>query len=795
MLSPRWQKILSDLWLNKARTLLVILSIAVGVFAIGTIVTTRIIITRDLAATYAERNPSDAVLYMDRVDNALLSVVRRMPEVAEAAPRRSVYGKLRASGADDWVDISLVVLPDYTNQQLDIITLEAGAWPERRDEIVMERSSLDFAGVSLGDEVLVETPLGRQYALRVVGVAHDMGRTDAAFYNEATGYLNARAVQWMGLPDGYNELFLTFTGTASSQEHNRRAAQAVRERLAREGVSVYWDYIAEPGKHPAASTIEALTLVLAAMSVFALVLSSFLIVNVITAILARHKRQIGIMKAFGARDGQVVRMYFSLVLVFGVLALVIALPLGVVGARWLTTFVADTVNFDIVSFDLLPEVLAIQVLVALIVPVIAGLYPIIAGTRVTVREAINDYGIGSPGSETALLPRIFARLTFLPRPFLISLGNTFRRTGRLTLTLFTLTLAGAIFVSVFSVRDSMTLTLQDALAYWDYDVTLELGGSYDRRRVEREVWRIEGITAVESWRSAGGYRVRPDGSEGFWLTIYDVPAETDMITPIMVEGRWLRPDDGNAIVINTGYLEQEPDIRVGDDLVLRLKGRDRPFRVVGIAQALLVGPLAYTNQPYLATTINEPRTVDRVLIETREDTPAYRAAIAEEVGMHMRRAGMIGASTFTFDTAISQIQYQFNILLVVLLIMVALLTLVGGLGLTGTVAINVLERTRELGVMRAIGATGATIRGIVMAEAVIIGVISWALGFVLALPVSRPLSDMIGMAFLGTPLRYTFSTDGGLIWLGVTVVLCILASFVPAYRASRMSVAEVLVYE
>src|SRR5690606_42141835 len=100
----------------------------------------------------------------------------------------------------------------------------------------------------------------------------------------------------------------------------------------------------------------------------------------------------------------------------------------------------------------------------------------------------------------------------------------------------------------------------------------------------------------------------------------------------MVEGRWLRPDDGNAIVFNTGYLEQEPDIRVGDDLVLRLKGRDRPFRVVGIAQALLVGPLAYTNQPYLATTINEPRTVDRVLIETREDTPAYRAAIAAEIG-------------------------------------------------------------------------------------------------------------------------------------------------------------------
>lgn len=794
MLSPRWQKILSDLWLNKARTLLVILSIAVGVFAIGAIATTRTLVNRDLAATYAERNPSDAVLYFDHVDDALLSVVRRLPEVAEAAPRRSVYGELR-NNSGEWLDVALYVLPDYAEQQLDIITLEAGTWPQRRSEIVMERSSLDFAGVALGDEIVVETPLGRQYTLRVVGVAHDMGRTDAAFYNEATGYVDSRAAQWMGLPEGYNELFLTFTGDTSNMEHNRRAAQTVRERLAREGISVYWDYIAEPGKHPAASTIEALTLVLAAMSVFALVLSSFLIINVITAILARHKRQIGIMKAFGARDGQVMRMYFSLVLVFGLLALLIALPLGALGARLLTSFVANTVNFDIVRFDLLPEVLAVQAVVALIVPVFAGLYPILSGTRVTVREAMTDYGIGSPGSDTALLPRIFARLSFLPRPFLISLGNTFRRTGRLVLTLFTLTLAGAIFVSVFSVRDSMSLTLQDALAYWDYDVTLELNGSYDERRVEREVRRIDGVVAMETWKSAGGYRIRPDGSEGFWLTVYDVPAQTDMITPIMVEGRWLSPDDLNAIVINTGYLEQEPDIRVGDELVMRLKGREEPFRVVGIAQALMVGPLAYTNQPYLAETINEVRTVDRVLIETEEKTPAYRTAVAEEVGAHVRRAGMVSASTFTFDTAISQIQYQFNILLVVLLIMVALLTLVGGLGLTGTVAINVLERTRELGVMRAIGATGATIRGIVIVEAVIIGLISWGLGFALAVPVSRPLSNMIGTAFLGTPLRYTFSTDGGLIWLGVTVVLSILASFVPAYRASRMSVSEVLVYE
>lgn len=794
MISPRWQKIFSDLWLNKARSLLVILSIAVGVFAIGAIITTRIVINRDLNSEFATRSPSDATLYIDNVDDTLLSVVRRMPGVEAAGPRRLIYGEVEAA-PDRWVDISLYVLPDFENQPVDIITLVEGRWPERRDEIVIERGALNFANTGLGQTITLETQLGRQYDLTVVGVAHDLGRSSAEFYNDATGYIGTRSVTWMDLPQGYNELHLAFTGDTSSMEHNRAAAQTVRDRLARDDVAVRFVIIPEPGKHPAAPTLEALSLVLAAMGGFSLVLSAFLVINVITAILARHKRQIGVMKAIGARSPQVTRMYFSLVLIFGVLALVIALPLGAAGAWWLTNFVAQTINFDIVSFGVLPEVFAVQAVIALIVPLFAGLWPILSSTRVTAREAMSDYGISTAGDGEGLFQRILSRMNFLPRPFLLSLGNTFRRTGRLILTLFTLTLAGAIFVSVFSVRDSLALTLDDALRYWDYDITLELGDSYREQRVDREIARVPGVVAVEGWKSGGGYRIRPDGTEGYWVTIYDVPANSEMISPIITEGRWLLPEDQNAIVVNTSMLDQETDIQVGDQMVIRLAGREQPFTVVGIAQALLVGPTAYTNSPYLAEVTRESGRVDRMLVVTDQHTPAYRTQVAETLGEHIRRAGMPGAYTFTLDTTIAQVRYQFNILLLILLIMVALLTLVGGLGLTGTIGINVLERTRELGVMRAIGATGGTIRSIIVWEAIFMGLISWALGFALAVPVSRPLCDVIGVAFLGTPLRYTFSTDGGLIWLGVTIVLSTLASFVPAYRASRMSVSRVLSYE
>jgi putative ABC transport system permease protein len=107
----------------------------------------------------------------------------------------------------------------------------------------------------------------------------------------------------------------------------------------------------------------------------------------------------------------------------------------------------------------------------------------------------------------------------------------------------------------------------------------------------------------------------------------------------------------------------------------------------------------------------------------------------------------------------------------------------------------VLERTREIGVMRAVGATGLAITQIVIVEGLLIGLISWAVGTVLAYPLSKGLTDMVGNSILRSPLSYTFSTSGMLLWLALAMVLASLASLLPARNASRISVREVLAYE
>ena len=108
---------------------------------------------------------------------------------------------------------------------------------------------------------------------------------------------------------------------------------------------------------------------------------------------------------------------------------------------------------------------------------------------------------------------------------------------------------------------------------------------------------------------------------------------------------------------------------------------------------------------------------------------------------------------------------------------------------------NVVERTREIGVMRAIGACSRTIVGMFVAEGVLIGGLSWLLAVPLSVPGARLFSDLIGEVVLAMPLDFVYSAGGMVLWLLIVVVLSALASLWPALRAAQLSIREALAYE
>ncbi len=518
-------------------------------------------------------------------------------------------------------------------------------------------------------------------------------------------------------------------------------------------------------------------------------------VNTISAILAQQVRQIGVMKAIGAQTGQLVQMYLVSVLIFGVLSLLISIPLGAWATYAFVNFVAGLLNFFTIPFRMPPEALALQVAVGLLVPLLAAVVPVVSGARLTVLEALSSYGLGKGGFGKSRIDRLLERVRGLPRPVLISLRNTFRRKSRLVLTLSTLVLGGAIFIAVLTVYSSLMATLDDALSYWNYDVDVNFARAYRIEQITNSALSVPGVTAAESWSGNRARRVRGDGTESPNIFVLAPPADTTMINPRMLAGRWLDPADENAIVINSIVLEEDPDIEVGDTVRLKFGERESDWRVVGIAQGVLSGPIAYANYAYFARANRFVGRAGQVQIALDHHEGAYQQQMATLLKTRFEADGLDVISTSTIASTRENVVVQFNILVAFLSIMAVLIAVVGALGLTGPMSINVLDRSREIGVMRAIGASDSSVLRIFLVEGLLIGLISWCIGAVLSIPISQLLSYTVGVAFLDAPLSYTFSTFGAGLWLVLVMLLAGLSSWWPSWNASRLTVRDVLAYE
>ena len=267
----------------------------------------------------------------------------------------------------------------------------------------------------------------------------------------------------------------------------------------------------------------------------------------------------------------------------------------------------------------------------------------------------------------------------------------------------------------------------------------------------------------------------------------------------MTEGRWLLPTDTNAAVVSDNIAGQQ-GWAVGDTITLEdVRGRSFDAEVVG----LLFDPATNTSVHVpLATVQTEWRyagLTNALMAQTADTSPEGQTAVAvaledaleaRSIGVGPR--GVFGQNTVADISASSS--DGFAIILNLLAVMAVVIALVGGVGLSGVLSLSVLERRREIGVMRAIGASNWQVIRLFVGEGMLLGVMSW----VIALPLSIPLAyffSTFALSFaLDQQLVYRFTPAGAIIWLVIIMVLAIIASALPARGASKISVRESLAY-
>ena len=800
MLSARWIKILSDVTGNRTRTFLISLSIGVGLFAVGTIVAARSMLDEGMAQAFAAVNPSSGIVRtMELFDEGLLHSVRHMDGVAAAEARRIIDARV-LDGNGKWNNLAIFAVNDFEEMQVNRIWAQSGAWPPPEQEILIERAALPLLGVDIGDTLLIETSDQRERNVRVAGTVHDAAQVPAQFDNSPYGYVSMRTLSWFGESYGFNELDIAVDRTEDTA-YTQQVINAVKDKVERNGFTIPLSMMAEPGQLPLDDILQAVLLLMGAIGLLSLFLSVFLIINTVSAIMAQQKHQIGIMKAVGADTGQLLTTYLITVSVYGLLALMISVPLSLVGARALSRFLAAMFNFDLSVAQVPPTAILLQVGIGLIIPAVASLYPLLTTLQVMPAEAISVYQLGQGRFGMSWLDRRlsgnnlwFAR-SFLQRTYLLSLRNTFRNKTRLGLTLITLTLAGAIFVAVFSVSTSVDRALDGILSVYNFDAIIHFDRPYRMEKISRQGMAVDGIDAIDSWLQLPARRVRPDGTKSETLYLFAPRAGSPMVPgPPIAEGRWLLPEDENAIVVDAILLQKEPDIHVGDEILFKIDGKERPFRVVGLSLGIMA-PIAYANYPYIAHLTGHTGEGQVALIAINEQMQPDIAHTINQLENQYERNGLNVELVGTIAEERADGEAFFGIIVSLLMIMAVLLALVGGLGLMGTVSINVLERTREIGVLRAIGAPNRGVTRIFVVEGIAVGIMSWVLGGVFAIPLGQALCTGVGMPIMGAPLAFSYSLPGLGAWLLLVIALSALASMLPARRAAQLTVREVLAYE
>lgn len=504
---PRWYKVLRDLWINKTRTLLVMLSIAVGICAVGIITSAQIVLNREMNSAYAATNPASSTIYVSPFDRQLVQTVRNMPGIRDAAGHNSVEARFLTTDGD-WRSFDLIVVPDFNHISINTITSESGIWPPRKRQILLERSSLDYLGARVGDAAVIETSRGKQYQLEIAGVVHDLSVGNARIGGTGHAYISLDGLELLGEGRILDEMRIVVADQPNDKVHIYNVTLEVQKKIEKAGYTVYGFNVPNPGQHWASDIMKPLLLILGVLGTFSLLLSGFLVTNTITALLTQQTRQIGVIKAIGARTSQVMGLYLTTIVMYGLLSLLVAIPLGALGAWAFILFNARMLNIDYAGVDLPPQVLLLEISAGLVVPLLAALWPIIARTRITVRDALGATGLDAGDFGMRATERLLGRLSGLSRPHLISLRNMFRRRLQLALTLSTLTLSGAMMISVFTVRDSLLQTLDTLYQIYRTDIFVDMSDYYRVDQLRNEAMQVPGVVAFEAmgwWSQCGAF--------------------------------------------------------------------------------------------------------------------------------------------------------------------------------------------------------------------------------------------------------------------------------------------------
>lgn len=787
----------------KSRSLLAILSIAIGVFCVGTLYGMIDLQLSQMDDAHRKSQPSHINLMLRQdADMHILPKLAAIPGIRGLDTLTPVSVRYRIPGQNDWQTGTLIFRPDSTGQHYDLTTVVEGNWPKDK-QVGVEQLTAKATGLKPADKVEFEGANGI-VPLPVSGIVRHPFVKPPKFGGQMHFFADPGLVNEFGVKrDSFREL-LAQIEPPYRIEKARDLARKLRQELSESQIAVNVTLQQDPEQHWGRPFFSGINQILELMALAALGLACVLIVNTLSAHVSQQCQQIGIMKVLGGGIGVIAAVYLLETLIMAGCAVIIAAPPALAAAHVSSCQLLALFNIECRAMSYSPRSVFYMVAGGLLAPLAAALWPVVRGGSMNLRTALASYGLGSDFGQSRLdrcIETIGA--LFLSTMNAAALGNLFRRKARLVLTQSVLVIAGVMFLLLMSLIASINLTLDNELARTRYNI--RLGFSTDRQKHELQDLLAKSSSAhtVEFWRrlpieiGSNGRSLRQKGSLG--LQMLALPAGSEYYRPLIESGRWLNADDKHANkLVLSAETARLSSIKAGDRVDAVIAGKSDSWEVVGLYRWLagnnfavepVYGPLERVEE-----ILRDDRSASFALIKTALDTIDMESEYMKKLKA-LFQANHISLDTYSTFATLEQRHFARNQLTPMVATLGGLASLVasvGGVGLAGTLAIGVLQRRREIGVMRAIGAPPGQIFRLFIQEGIFHGLVSWLISVPLAYVAARPVSEALGKTLFGIQLDFEFATVALAYWLAIVLGIAVAAAWLPARSAHRLSVKDAL---
>lgn len=790
MSSALLRKSITDLTRRKSRTFFTVATLTLAVASIGLFALPNLMGRAMHTAVVSDRLP-DLTVYVRTfpVTDAGLAELAAVPNVRAVEPGLGYSGQIYVGDRRAFVWVRGI--PAFSKQTVDVVHLRSGSLPRSGEVLVDSRDGPHgLLHAHAGDTVEVIGVDGGTRSLYVSGTAQNLdGGQQVVANNVIVLYASLPTVAMLSGGPGYDEFYFRLRDSSPAAVDTTLAvlSRTFRTMPGFRGFSDLPD-VRAAGDWPGKSSYTKLAKFFYLITVLALLAALVLIASTITALVSEQTAEIGIMKAIGGRRRQIAGVYLRTALLLGAIGTVAGIVLGLVVANLLTRYFGSHIYGVNVGIGAAPLVILASLAVGLLGPILAALPAIRRATRVPIREALEATG-SAVGDEDAG-DRLLRRVRFLPRTAQIGLRSVGRRRRRALSTGLVIALAVGMLLALVGFGSGVANTSRASWRDHGEDFEIDPLGQPLGPRAAQLIRSTPGVAAIE------GKFVTDARLGGKDAKIWAVQHAT-MFHYHIAAGRWFTAaEEANRahVAVIERDIARTTGTHIGQTIRLRVASGLVDFHVIGVASnqqengtalyvpittmhTLLPSMPSHASDYWVRTTSPNHAFIDRTTTRVEDTLNANGYDVTSQI-VYVMLANEI-ANNQTLVTSVVVLGF--------------LIVAISMAGLANALTMSVLERTREVGILRTIGARARDIRRIFATETIVLATLGWLIGVPIGVLLNLLLVWMTNR-LLHVEVPFTFPVWNILLALVGTILLALLITLVPIRRAIRFKPGDALRY-